>query len=460
MKAFSSKYIGFFVVFGILIAILTGFPDDMFTAKIALIIFVTAIAAWTLTDFDATYIAVLATFAMAASGVNGDKMVLSGLGDPFIVFVIAGFMLGGAYKSTGLSERIAHWFAVRSRRVGQLFYLITAALVVLSFVVPSTSARAAMLMPVYMAVAAATDNKNIRKGLAILFPTIIVLSCITSYLGAGANIMTVDFIQQFSGKRISYFDWLVLGAPFGIISCFLSTWVILRLFLSPEERLLPFSLPKNDTKNTPLSIQSQKRTLSITALLIGFWTTEQWHHIDAAMVALGGALLLCLPSFGVMTFKQSLKEVEWNLVVFMAATIELSQGLTQSGALTYLINAFNQSAQSLPSSAMLTFILIVALLSHLVVHSRTARAAVMMPILIPLGISAGQSGLLVAFFANAAMGYCLTLPICAKPVALFSTAGNEGYTSSDLMRLSAWLLPLHLVLLLAAFSLYGRFVCS
>jgi hypothetical protein len=78
----------------------------------------------------------------------------------------------------------------------------------------------------------------------------------------------------------------------------------------------------------------------------------------------------------------------------------------------------------------------------------------MMPVLIPLGMAAGQSGLLIAFFANAAMGYCLTLPICAKPVALFSTAGGEGYTSRDLMRLSAWLLPLHLILLLLAFTVY------
>lgn len=54
------------------------------------------------------------------------------------------------------------------------------------------------------------------------------------------------------------------------------------------------------------------------------------------------------------------------------------------------------------------------------------------------------------------MGYCLTLPVCAKPVAMFSTAGNEGYTTKDLMRLSAWLLPLHLVLLMMAWVVYGN----
>jgi hypothetical protein len=79
----------------------------------------------------------------------------------------------------------------------------------------------------------------------------------------------------------------------------------------------------------------------------------------------------------------------------------------------------------------------------------------MMPVLIPLGMAAGQSGLLIAFFANTVIGYCLTLPICAKPVAMFSTAGDGGYSSRDLMRLSAWLLPLHLVILVIAFSMYN-----
>lgn len=78
----------------------------------------------------------------------------------------------------------------------------------------------------------------------------------------------------------------------------------------------------------------------------------------------------------------------------------------------------------------------------------------MMPVLIPLGIAAGHSGPLIAFFINAAMGYCLTLPVCAKPVAMFSTAGGQRYTSRDLMRLSAWLLPLHLVLFLALYLVY------
>jgi solute carrier family 13 (sodium-dependent dicarboxylate transporter), member 2/3/5 len=437
------------------VGILFNLPALPVSGKVALLIFLATIWAWTFSKLDATLVAVVAAFAMWAAGLTGDKMTLSGLGDPFIVFVIAGFMLGGAYKVTGMSDRIAAWFARRSRSISQLFYLLTAALILLSFVIPSTSARAALFMPVYVAVAGTTDNTNVRKALALLFPTVIVLSCVTSYLGAGANLMTADFIEQFSNERITYGQWLLLGAPLGIASCYLSTWVILRVFLQKEERTaaFQFSIPAQP-ENATANASAQRRVLAATALLITIWMSEHWHGVDAGMVALGGALLLCIPQAGVFTFKQAIKEVEWSLVIFMAATIELSRGLAQSGAVEYAMQQFSTAAALMSASVLVTAILIVALLSHLVINSRTARAAVLMPMLIPLGISAGQSGLLVAFFANAAMGYCLTLPVCAKPVAMFSTAGDEGYTTNDLLRLSTWLLPLHLLLFVGAYKIY------
>jgi solute carrier family 13 (sodium-dependent dicarboxylate transporter), member 2/3/5 len=439
------------------LSVIFGLPGLGWSGKVALLIFTGALYAWTNTKLDATLVALLGAVAMSLAGITGGRLPLAGLGDPFIGFVISGFILGGAYKATGLSGAIANWFAKRSSSVVQLFFLLTAALLLLSFVVPSTSARAAMLMPSYLAMANATDNPRIRKALAVLFPTVIVLSCITSYLGAGANLMTVDFIKQFSGEKISYLDWLMLGGPFGIISCLLSVLVITRVFLTAEDRKSAFEMKSpQGTDLTPEAKKIRNQVLGLSALMIGLWSTEQWHGIDPALVAMSGALILCIPQLGILSFKQALKEVEWSMVVFMAASIELSKGLSGSGLTNYLSEAIQHTFSSFSGMYMLVAILITALLSHLFVHSRTARAAVFMPLLIPLGLGAGHSGLLVAFFSNAAMGYCLTLPICAKPVAMFSApGGEEAYSTGDLLKLSFWLLPLHFVLLLLAFAIYG-----
>lgn len=430
-----------------------GMPALPFQGKMALLIFLSAIGLWISEKMDATLVALLAALAIWAAGLTNGEKVLSGLGDPFIAFVVAGFMLGGAYRIAGLSDRIAHWFARHSGNTSQLFYRLATALLLLSFVIPSTSARAALLMPVYMAIANSLTNDRMKKALAILFPVIIVLSCVTSYLGAGANLMTADFIARFSGERISYLQWLVLGAPLGIVSCYVSTAVILRVFLNRDERQAPFrfALPEEKAGFNPVV---QRRVMLASIFLIMMWTTEPWHGIDAGMTALCGALALCLPQIGVLTFKQALKEVEWSLVIFMAATIELGKGLVNSGIVDFFIRSFSVQTANWSGYAILILIFVLALLSHLLIHSRTARAAVLMPLLIPMGMAAGHSGLLIAFFANAAMGYCLTLPVCAKPVAMFSTA-DHAYSGSDLIRLSIWLLPIHLALLMLFFMAYA-----
>jgi di/tricarboxylate transporter len=148
-----------------------GMPSLAQPAKLALFIFGAAVIAWTTTKWDATMVAVLAAFGMAATGLQEEKQVLYALGDPFIMLLIGGFMVGGAFLQTGLSVRLANFFAAQSRSVSHLFYLLTTVLILLSFVIPATSGRAAVMAPVYLSIAAATDNRNIRRALALLFPS-------------------------------------------------------------------------------------------------------------------------------------------------------------------------------------------------------------------------------------------------------------------------------------------------
>lgn len=447
-----TQWLPFLAAFGLSVALFWATPGLSPAGQRTLVVFIWAIVGWSFTSLDATVVAIGAALLMWGLGLTQGQLVLSGLGDSFIGFVIAGFMLGGAYKLTGLSGQLARWFGRRAHRVGDLFYWLTFALVVLSFVIPATSARAALMLPIYTAVAAQLPSAGARKGLAVLFPVIIVLSCVTSYLGAGANLLTASYITSVTGEKITYAQWFLLGGPIGIVSCGVSAWVIVHLFLTKAERDMPFGTI--ETENTSVDAVKNRRLGVVTAALLGLWITEPLHRLDAGMVALAGALVLCVPQTGVMTLKQALKEVEWSLVLFMAATLELSRALVDNGVVAYGMALFKQMANGWSGEAILVVVLAAALLSHLLIHSRTARAAVLLPVLVPLAMSAGHSGLLVAFFANAAMGYCITLPICAKPVALFSTAGGDGYTTGDLLRLSARLLPFHLLLFVAAYWVY------
>jgi hypothetical protein len=72
-------------------------------------------------------------------------------------------------------------------------------------------------------------------------------------------------------------------------------------------------------------------------------------------------------------------------------------------------------------------------------------------VLLPLVVLVAQATALdataLAFVSTAGAGFCLTLPVSAKPVALFNRLDVETYDAADLRRLSQVLLPAHLVLL-------------
>jgi hypothetical protein len=72
----------------------------------------------------------------------------------------------------------------------------------------------------------------------------------------------------------------------------------------------------------------------------------------------------------------------------------------------------------------------------------------MVPLIIVLAASGGVNPTLAALLTTAATGFCITLPVSAKPVAMFSQLEVAAYKPRDLLKLSAFLLPLHFVLLI------------
>ena len=195
--------------------------------------------------------------------------------------------------------------------------------------------------------------------------------------------------------------------------------------------------------------------LAVIAILVTLWCTEALHGVDAALVAIVGALAVTAPRLGVIDLKSALQRVDFGILVFLAATLVLGRALIESGGADWLVgHAFGVVGGASPL-ILVAVVAIVSLLAHLVINSRTARSSVLVPIVVLLGASAGVNPALLAFVSTAAAGFCLTLPVSAKPVLLFSGLERPTFAPADLMRLSRVLLPAHLVvLLLFAFTVW------
>lgn len=415
-----------------------------------LLIFGFAMIGWILTPVDDTAVALAAAVALVATRAIAPGELYAALGSELVWLLIATFMISEVMRRSMLVERLTALALRRVQTVSGAFYILTGVIFATAFVIPSTSARAAMFLPIYLALVGLFNSAAIAKGLALLFPSVILLSAGGVLTGAGAHLLALELLGQTADtQRLDYVRWLVLALPIAIASCFAATAIILRMFVGNVAReALTVDLPAAQ----PLSAR-QRIVAAVLLAAVGLWVTAPWHGAGLGIVAIAAALVLTQPNVSGVGIKDVMRGVDWPLVLFFAATILLGQTMVTSGAGKWLADGL---IATLPPAigqsqvAIAACVSIVALLSHLVMVSRTARAAVLIPTFaLPLS-NFGYSPTALVLLTVIGTGFCQTLPVSAKPVMLFSRVGDEDTVkSADLVRLSAALFPVMLALLLA-----------
>ncbi|BDZ56668.1 SLC13 family permease [Barrientosiimonas endolithica] len=127
-------------------------PGDLTTdGRATLVIFAVAVVAWAFTPVDDTYVALGAGTALVLLGVMPTERFFATLGDDVVWLLVAACVIAVAVTASGLAQRASAWLVSGAGSPRQLVHLVTAALVITAFAVPSTSGRAALALPVFLA---------------------------------------------------------------------------------------------------------------------------------------------------------------------------------------------------------------------------------------------------------------------------------------------------------------------
>ena len=438
----------------------SGSPDALpAQGALTLAVFAAAIWLWIFSPVGDTYVALGAALVLVLMGVLPEADLFSSLGEDTIWLLLAAFVIAAGITATGLATRAAAWIVAGARSPRQLVHLTTGVLVATAFAVPSTSGRAALAIPVFIALAKVLDSRpRVVLALSLLFPSVILLSAVASYLGAGAHLITSQILETSGYEGFSFAGWLLYGLPLAFVSSHLCAELVLWLFTRSSDRRQSLSVAIEQLQDHspvpltgPLSIGQSRAALLICAVVV-LWCTEPLHHLHPAIVALLGSLLVASPGFGAVGLSKALKAVPWSMLIFMAATLTLGTALASSGAAHWLARSVLAPVEQLGSAAGWVFTVLVVVLSaaaHLVIQSRSARSAVLIPLVVSLAPGIGVNAVAIAFASTAAAGFCHTLTSSAKPVNLFSDIeGVDTYKPADLLRLSAVLGPVMAALVL------------
>ena len=424
-------------------------PEDLSRdGRVVLTVMALCIAGWTMTSLGDATVAAAAAIALTILGVVDSDELYESLGHELIWILLAAFVMAAVLKASGLIEPLM--FAALGQRlsVTRLFVTMTGAISATALVIPSTSGRAALLLPVFLALASHLRAPALVRALALLFPTVILLSASGSLIGAGAHILAAEILGEKTGENIGYVEWMILAMPIALASSFAACGLILFAFLNPGLRRRRVHI---DFERSGPFTRRQWYVLAALAGTVGLWIAAPLHGIGLGVIALAGCLVMLKIAGPHIKSKDAFKSVEVELIVFLAATFTLAEALMDADVDEWLGETIGTAVPALVSihpAAVIAFVAVLALAAHLIVASRTARASILIPALV---LPLAETGFDITTLMMATIvgtGLCQTLSASAKPVAIFANAPIATYAPAHLLRLSVLLFPMMLALIL------------
>jgi anion transporter len=440
--------------------LLIAFADGVdYKAKLSIFIFLSAVTLWVSTKLPAGFIAFASiVFIILMKGAS-QELLYQSLSEEVVWLMVGAFIIGEAVEQSGLTGRFIQFILGKSRTPAKLKSGMISFLFASVFFIPSTSARAAMARPVIIHLASRLTVKE-KKTLTITIPIVILMSTSAALIGAGSHVIGVGLLETGAGQSISYLQWLMWGLPFALIMTIVSSIAVQWMVRSDKElEESPFIPNIQDTPPQMPLTGAEIKTLIIVSLLIIGWMTDSFHGYDLAFVSIIGAIALTMPNMGVITWKQGLKAVSWNLILFVAAASALGKILVENGVADWMegkITGFLQIFTDAPDWIMAAVILIITVTSHLYITSHTTRAIILVPGIILFSQSMGMNPYAAVFISLIGMNYCITFPVSSKALLLFYEDDELSYDAGILAKLSAILMPLYIAIAVIFYCTYWQ----
>lgn len=413
--------------------------------KAALAIFLATLWFWLFTRIEPAYVAAVGAGSAALLGaLSPAALWQSATAD--VIWLIAGmFVIAEAVERTGLGARVRDAALAGGRTTSGLFWRMSLALGVMTFLIPSTSARAALALPAVEAIFPERNDPR-RRALALLIPAIVLVTTSASLTGAASHILANDLLHAETGERISYLQWALWGVPFAALIGAFSCFIVSRLWLTREQRRAAVA-PANRERGARLSSR-ERRVIWVLAALVVAWLSAPLHGLSMSFAAIVAAAILVAPGIGIVAVRDVLSSLQWRFLLFAAGALAMGWALMESGAAAWASDtaweALGAQDHAWPAIAAIALI---SMASHLLVTSHLARAAMITLPALALAKKAGLDPTVAVFLAIAGTNFCLTFPVSSKVMLLFS---RDAFSvrGSDMIKLSIVIAPVYFALML------------
>ncbi len=435
-----------------------------------LAIFAASIILWMTQAIPNYLTSLLLIISLVLTGVLSEKTAYAQLGHPVMWLNIMSFVLASMLVVTGLAKRFALWLIIRfGKNASTVFISFIVINLVLSAFISATTAKAAILLPIFMVIAAiygATSGENRNNfGRSIVLQNLlnINLGAGAFVTGSGANLLAAALIGGAIGGNIFFADWMMAMFPVMLCLMFIGYILAMKVFfpLSPEERLPQIEggmerLKQEYEKLGSLSFLEIKSAIIFIAIL-GLWATDSVHGISATVIAFFGAIIALLPRIGIVKWNDV--DIPWHLMLFSAGAYTLGAGLDATDLPSISVNAFfDHLGIGNNTNFWVLYLLLTAVMifSALIFQSKTMRTMIFIPIAIGVANRFGFSVVSLALPVAFLIEHVYVLPFNSKPAALLYETNH--YSLTDTFKFGFTLMVIAWLLIIIAGETWFRYL--
>jgi len=379
--------------------------------------------------------------------VEDQEIAFGTLGFDIIWLMVAAFVLTSAINETNLGKRLALTLVTKLGRTPKgTLAALTLTNFIIAFSVPSTTARAALLVPivtVLLEVYKQVPGKSKFGKLMTLqgvqnnaFATSMVITA------TSAQVLALGFINEMTGSNLGYMEWLIGSLPQAVLTAVLMFFITYKIYhvkdeLQGSEKSI--SILKQQLSDLGPISSVEKRAAIIFAITLFLWATENYHEalvgfvISTEQTAVISMLLCLLPKIGVIDWKKA--DIKWDLMIFSAGAYAVGNAFNDSGGATFIIGGLVKSfgLESMNHGLVAIILIFTTIFSHLIFTSKTVRATILIPTIVTLAQSLGMNPVPIAMACSFGIAYTITLPPHSKVNKLYF--GTGYFEVSDELKL-------------------------
>lgn len=384
-------------------------------AHMTFAIFALAAALWLLEAIPLFLTSLLIPVLLILGGVFGAKDALHPFFDPIIALFLGGLLIAIAIQKLGLDKYIAVKFCGRARNSFSALLLLMVIVAFLSMWISNTAATAIMI-PIGLVLAKRMDLKNKSYQIAVVLGIAFAsnIGGMGTIVGSPPNALTVGLLDESAGIQLSFLDWMKVGLPLVIIMLPVAWWFLLKIF-----RLKKVAL-KLKAEKVPRLTGRAKIFLGVFVLTVLLWLTGPLHGISSSVVALMAAIMLFLLGF---LNEKDINKVSWSTLILFGGGLTLGSAITKTGLAQFFADTMGAALSGSPALVIIVGVIVFSIVLG-AIGSNTATAAILIPVMIPLGAVLPEIGpLKLALLTGLAVSMDFLLPVGTPPNALAYATG-------------------------------------